>query len=230
MGWTTTVTDSELVAIHAALAPTEPDGVIVYFGHRTGGEGDVGVQEATSATWLRCFSTNDPGRTNPPTQGRNGGSPPNRVDAAIRYTAAAIDTTLCEVRWTAGQCRRGRQRGHRAVGSRSALPSAWRLRPGLPRCPGGAGRRGARGGRGRRRRRDPRSGPHQRKRRRRHRSGEPVVQRVRREHRGPPTRRSLSPRRLDRPRRHDDRLPARRAPPGLGNDRRCAGLGAGRRP
>jgi hypothetical protein len=47
MGWTTPVTDSELVAIHAALVPTEPDGVIVYFGNWTGREGGVGVQEAT---------------------------------------------------------------------------------------------------------------------------------------------------------------------------------------
>ena len=47
MSWTTTVTDSQLVAIHAALVPTEPDGVIVYFGDWTGGEGGVGVQEAT---------------------------------------------------------------------------------------------------------------------------------------------------------------------------------------
>ena len=47
MGWTTIVTDSELVAIHAALLPTEPDGVVVYFGDWTGGSGGVGVQEAT---------------------------------------------------------------------------------------------------------------------------------------------------------------------------------------
>jgi hypothetical protein len=42
MGWTTPVTDSELVAIHAAPVPTEPDGVIVYFGDWTGGEGGEG--------------------------------------------------------------------------------------------------------------------------------------------------------------------------------------------
>jgi hypothetical protein len=47
MGWTTPVTDSQLVAIHAALVPTEPDGVVVYFGDWTGGEGGVGVQEVT---------------------------------------------------------------------------------------------------------------------------------------------------------------------------------------
>ena len=47
MSWTTPVTDSEIVAIHAALLPLEPDGVIVYFGDWTGGEGGVGVQELT---------------------------------------------------------------------------------------------------------------------------------------------------------------------------------------
>lgn len=47
MPWTTPVTDSELVAIHAALLPTEPGGVVVYFGDWTGGQGGVGVQDLT---------------------------------------------------------------------------------------------------------------------------------------------------------------------------------------
>src|SRR5262245_39140334 len=59
MGWTTIVTDSELVAIHAALLPTEPDGVVVYFGDWTGGSGGVGVQEATY-TRLHHLEPNHP--------------------------------------------------------------------------------------------------------------------------------------------------------------------------
>lgn len=47
MGWATVITNSELVAIHAALLATEPDGVVVYFGDWTGGAGNVGVQEVT---------------------------------------------------------------------------------------------------------------------------------------------------------------------------------------
>ena len=39
--WETLVANSQLVAIHAALLPTEPDGVVVYFGDWTGGRAAV---------------------------------------------------------------------------------------------------------------------------------------------------------------------------------------------
>ena len=32
MSWTTINTDSQITAIHAALLPTEPDGVVLYYG------------------------------------------------------------------------------------------------------------------------------------------------------------------------------------------------------
>ena len=56
MPWTTPVTNSELVAIHAALLPTEPGGVIVYFGDWTGGAGGVGVQNVTNTRLHRLQS------------------------------------------------------------------------------------------------------------------------------------------------------------------------------
>lgn len=47
MGWDTVVTDAGIVAIHAALLPTEPDGVVVMYGDWSGGGGPVGVQDLT---------------------------------------------------------------------------------------------------------------------------------------------------------------------------------------
>ncbi|HEU5280296.1 MAG TPA: galactose oxidase-like domain-containing protein [Gaiellaceae bacterium] len=47
MGWVTIENDSEIVAIHAALLPTEPDGVVLYFGDWGGLTGNIGVQELT---------------------------------------------------------------------------------------------------------------------------------------------------------------------------------------
>ena len=47
MGWSVPITDSELVAIHAALLPTEPDGVVLYFGDWGGLTGNIGVQDLT---------------------------------------------------------------------------------------------------------------------------------------------------------------------------------------
>ena len=47
MVWSTVIADSQIVAIHAALLPTEPYGVVVYYGDWTGGAGGVGVQEVT---------------------------------------------------------------------------------------------------------------------------------------------------------------------------------------
>ena len=47
MPWDTLINDSEIVSIHAALLPTEPDGVVVYYGDWSGGGGGVGVQDVT---------------------------------------------------------------------------------------------------------------------------------------------------------------------------------------
>ena len=46
------VSDSQLVAIHAALLPTEPDGVVFYFGD-WGATGGIGVQELTYSRLYR---------------------------------------------------------------------------------------------------------------------------------------------------------------------------------
>ena len=53
MPWTTISTDSELTAIHSALLPTEPDGVIFYYGDWAGGGGGIGVQNVTFSRLYR---------------------------------------------------------------------------------------------------------------------------------------------------------------------------------
>jgi hypothetical protein len=53
--------NTQLTAIHAALLPTEPDGVILYFGDWAGGGGNVGVQNLSYSRLLRLA----PGLNNP---------------------------------------------------------------------------------------------------------------------------------------------------------------------
>jgi len=53
MSWSTINTDSQITAIHAALLPTEPDGVVLYYGDWDPlGEG-IGVQEITHGRLYR---------------------------------------------------------------------------------------------------------------------------------------------------------------------------------
>jgi hypothetical protein len=61
MSWETINNNSQLTAIHAALLPTEPDGVIFYFGDWAGGGGGVGVQNLTYSRLYRLA----PGLANP---------------------------------------------------------------------------------------------------------------------------------------------------------------------
>lgn len=53
MPWQTIHTNSQITAIHAALLPTEPDGVIFYFGDWAAPSGSVGVQEITHSRLYR---------------------------------------------------------------------------------------------------------------------------------------------------------------------------------
>jgi hypothetical protein len=52
MPWTTISTNSQITAIHAALLPTEPDGVVLYFGDWAAA-GGVGVQNLTYSRLYR---------------------------------------------------------------------------------------------------------------------------------------------------------------------------------
>lgn len=56
MPWTTITTDSELTAIHTALLPTEPDGVIFYYGDWAAAGGGAGVQNLTFSRLYRLAS------------------------------------------------------------------------------------------------------------------------------------------------------------------------------
>lgn len=47
MGWSVLTDDSEIVAIHAALLPTEPDGVVLYFGDWASPSEEIGLQGIT---------------------------------------------------------------------------------------------------------------------------------------------------------------------------------------
>lgn len=53
MPWTTVSTNSELTAIHAALLPTEPDGVILYYGDWAASGGGAQVQNLTFSRMFR---------------------------------------------------------------------------------------------------------------------------------------------------------------------------------
>lgn len=53
MPWTTISNDSQLTAIHAALLPTEPDGVIFYYGDWAPGGGGAQVQNLTISRLYR---------------------------------------------------------------------------------------------------------------------------------------------------------------------------------
>jgi len=53
MPWQTISTNSEITAIHAALLPTDSNGVILYFGDWAAGDGNIGVQEVTHSRLMR---------------------------------------------------------------------------------------------------------------------------------------------------------------------------------
>ena len=53
MPWETVSTDSEITAIHAALLPTEPDGVVLYFGDWAAMGGGAQVQDVTYSRLYR---------------------------------------------------------------------------------------------------------------------------------------------------------------------------------
>lgn len=57
MPWETILDESQLVSIHAALLPTEPEGVVVYFGDWSGTGSGIGVQDVTH-TRLHHIGTN----------------------------------------------------------------------------------------------------------------------------------------------------------------------------